>query len=944
MTRRPADSALSNVVSLTTANDTIPPAQVTDLAATNVQSRQLLLRWSAVGDDGMTGLASSYDIRYSTSPITDANFASATPVPQTPLPLVPKSPGQTETLPVTGLTPSTTYYFALKVADDLPNWSVLSNVAQVTMNPPDVTPPAAVTTLAAASNDALSANLTWTATGDDGLVGTATSYEIRYSTSTITDANWAAATLAPNILAPQPSGSVEHFTVIGLQPSTAYFFAIKVKDEEGNTSPISNVATCTTPALADMPVVTTVTIVEKAGVTTNNYPVTLSMVFTAGDVADNVTIRAGGLVLPTQTDVKVRWGDGSVRHALVSFVIPQLQTGQSLTAEVLAGGPNYTSGWVTKDQLLAGDFEAQLSMMVGSTPANVSARLMLQGLSSVEYWIKGGICSEFIIRDFSQRAFGQLGVSYRVRVYPGAGAIRVSTVVDNTWIDARGNITYDFTLSLGRTVPQTVFAKTGFTHWHDARWQKVFWQGTTPPEIETRYNLSYLNKTGAVTNYDTSITVPASALTGEYNSWTGAGHDIMQGAGLTEYFPTTGGRSEIGPYPLWTSLYLCSMDYRLAKETVNYGDLSGTIPMHFRESDSARSFYCHPISIDDRPTIWTSQVDVGYIQQYIAPADRFPAAIGDLTTDGWEVDLAHQPSLAYVPYLITGDLYYLEEMHFWACFDLGASNGSYRGGSQGWLIDQIRGNAWAFRNVVDAAVMTPDTMPEKAYLNAKIANNITRWADMYIPPTLAGQYPSIRYYGAGSYTSDSSIDPAYCSYASGIWQEDYFTWSFIHAYQMGYPTLDMVHWGGRGVTDRFTGWPGYNRFRGAPYAMPVTGWDAGHNAAPYPTWADVNNGFTDKVGPANFGSATGNPNSYEYASRGVIALASNFANDSSVWTWIGTQLAELDAGLGYALGLRAGAVPGWRHQQGRQRGRDRSAVLRGHVRAELRRPGLQSRG
>ena len=893
-------SALSNVVSLTTADDTVAPGQVTDLAAVNVQSRQLLLRWTAVGDDGMSGLASSYDIRYSTGPIDDGNFSSATPVPQTPLPLTPKAAGQTETLLVTSLSPSTTYYFAMKVADDLPNWSVLSNVVQVTMNPPDVTPPAAVTDLAAASSDALSANLTWTATGDDGGIGTAAGYEIRYSTSTITEDNWASATLAPNILAPQAAGQTEHHTVIGLQPSTTYYFALKVKDEEANTSGISNVASCTTPALTNLPLVTTVVIAEKAGATTSNYPITLSMVFAKGDVADNVTVRAGSLVLPTQTDVKVRWPDGSVRHALVSFVIPQLAASQSLTVEILAGGPNYNTGWVTKDQLLASDFEAQMSIVVGSTTFSASARQMLQNLTGVEYWMQGGIATEFIIRDFAANAFNQLNVSYRVRVYPSAGCIRVSTVVDNTWINARGNITYDFNLSLGRSVPQSVFAKTGFTHYHDARWHKVFWQGTTPPQIEIRYNLPYLIATGAVPNYDTSAVVPTSTITSQYNSWNTSAHDIMEGAGLTKYFPTTGGRSEIGPYPLWASLYLASMDYRLAQVTINYGDLSGSIPMHFRESDQARSFYKHPISVDDRPTIWTSQVDVGYIQQYIDPADRFPPAVGDLNTP-WDVDLAHQPSLAYIPYLVTGDLYYLEEMHFWACFDLGASNAGYRCGTQCWLIDQIRGNAWAFRNIIDAASMTPDSMPEKAYLNAKIANNITRWKGMYI----GSNGPTIRTYGAGTYTGDPSIDPNTCSYAAGVWQDDYLTWSFIHAWQMGYPTLEMVRWGGKGVVDRFTDWPGWNRFRAAPYAMPVMGKDAGGNPVHYQTWAEVNNGFTDKVGPSSFGSAVGNPNSYEYAARGVLALVSSLDNGQAQFTWTASQLPAST----YTSDMRWGFVP-----------------------------------
>lgn len=882
-------SAMSNVVTLTTLTpDSTPPAAVTDLSAINVDTRKLTLTWTASGNDGAVGTAYAYDIRMSTNPIDDSSFGAAQAVPQS---LAPKPAGQTETLPVGGLVPGTTYYFAMKVSDNpgaslsgLPNWSGLSNVLRQATLPPDVTPPAAVTDLAAPRGDAFSVDLAWTATGDDGNVGTATRYEIRYSTSPIDDSNWSSASLAFSPPIPQPNGSAETFTVTALQPSTTYYFALKVKDEENNTSGLSNVATFTTAPLPNLPLVTTVTIAEKAGVSSTNYPVTLSMVFAKGDVPSSVIARVGGAGLPTQTDVKVRWPDGSVRHALVSFILPSLAAGSQVSVDLLSGGTNSNTTWMTKDQLLASDFEALMAITVGGVTTNVSARQMLQNTAGPDYWMKGSIASEFIIRDFSTDVAGQLNVSYRVRVYPSLGLFRVSTVVDNTWIDARGNLTYDFALSLGLSNPQVVFAKTNFTQWTDSRWHKVFWQGTTPSSIEVRYNLPYLVKTGALPNYDTSLVVSGAAVTNLYNTWNNSAHDIMDGAGLTKYFPTTGGRSEIGPYPQWASLYICSMDSRMAEVTTNYGDLSGSIPMHFREADPNRSFYCHPVNIDDRPTVWTSQIDVGYIQQYIAPADRFPAAIGDLNTP-WTVDLAHQPSLAYIPYLITGDLYYLEEMHFWACFDLGASNGGYRGGSQGWLIDQLRGNAWAFRNVIDAAAMTPDTMPEKAYLEAKIANNISRWNTMFIVNT---NYPAIRAYGTGSYAGESTIDPATCSFAEGIWQDDYFTWSFIHAFQQGYPTLDMIHWGGKGVIDRFTDWTGWNRYRAAVYAMPIKGKDANGNPADYLTWADVNNGFTDKVGPSSF---SGNPNGYDFAARGVLALVSNLGNGPDAFNWAAGKMA-----------------------------------------------------
>ncbi len=881
-------SNISGLSNLVTADTLIPdvtaPAAVTDLRVVDINNRSLTLAWTTTGDDGTTGTASTYDIRMSTDPIDDANFASAAVVAQG---LAPSPAGQTETFVVTGLTPGTTYHFAMKVADETPNWSALSNVVEQATLPPDVTAPASVTDLTAGGSDAFSATLTWTSSGDDANTGTATLYEVRYSTAMIDEAGWSSANVVLNVPTPQVAGSTETFVVPALQPSMTYYFALKVADEEGNTSGLSNVASFTTAPLPPLPVVTSLTIVEKAGVTTTNYPVTLSMVFRKGDVADNVIARVDGAAFATQTDVKVRWPDGSVRHALVSFILPSLQADSQVTVELLAGGLGCNTTGMTKDQLLASDFEANMAITVAGTTTNVSARQILQNTADPRYWAKGAIVSEFVLRDWNTNVAGQLNVSYRVRVYPTAGYIRVSTVVDNDWVDARGNITYDFTLSLGLSNPQVVFSKTDFTQWHDSRWHKVFWQGLTPPQIEVRYDLPYLASTGAVPNYDSSLVVSATAITNQYNTWNATAHDIMDGGGLTKYFPTTGGRDEIGPYPRFASLYLCSMDYRMAEVTINYGDLSGTCPMHFRESDPARSFYQHPIKVDDRPTIWTTQVDVGYIKdQFIAKQDQFPPAVGDLT-DPWTVELPHQPSLAYIPYLMTGDLYYLEEMQFWACFDLGASNWQYRGGTKCWIVEQIRGNAWAFRNIVDAAAMTPADMPERAYLEEKIANNIERWKTVYIANA---NWPTVRSYSSGGYTGESSIDQTACGGASGIWQDDYLTWSFLHALQQGYPALDLAHWGGKGVIDRFTDWRGWDRFRGAPYAMPVRGKDAEGNPAPYLTWADVHNGFSDKTFHTSFGGDGTNPNSYTAAARGLICLVSNIGNGPAVSGWFREQM------------------------------------------------------
>ncbi|HEY7527941.1 MAG TPA: discoidin domain-containing protein, partial [Candidatus Deferrimicrobiaceae bacterium] len=101
-----------------------------DEAAFNVGP--VSLSWTAPGDDGPTGAASFYDLRYSTSPIPDlAAFALATPVPGLP---APQSAGAHETAEVPAVqVPDDpgTYYFAVRTRDEANNWSGLSNVAVI---------------------------------------------------------------------------------------------------------------------------------------------------------------------------------------------------------------------------------------------------------------------------------------------------------------------------------------------------------------------------------------------------------------------------------------------------------------------------------------------------------------------------------------------------------------------------------------------------------------------------------------------------------------------------------------------------------------------------------------------------------------------------------------------------------------------------------------------
>lgn len=202
------------------------------------------LSWTTPGDDSLSGTASQFDLRYATSPITAANFLSATRWTSMP---APASPGTQQSVVVTGLTPATTYYFAIKTADEVPNWAGISNiVSRTTLAAPDLIRPAPITNLAVTGLTDSTANLAWTATGDDSLTGTVATYDIRYSTSPITLANWNAATQVSGEPTPAPAGTNQTYTVRGLSRQVTYYFAIRSADDAGNPSALSNVPSATT--------------------------------------------------------------------------------------------------------------------------------------------------------------------------------------------------------------------------------------------------------------------------------------------------------------------------------------------------------------------------------------------------------------------------------------------------------------------------------------------------------------------------------------------------------------------------------------------------------------------------------------------------------------------------------------------------------------------------
>jgi hypothetical protein len=211
-----------------------------EILCSSSTASSVTLTWTAPTDaDGISN-ATQYDLRYSTSPITDQNWPSATEAANTP---TPKPSGGEETVAVTGLRPSTNYYFAIKSADAMQNWSPLSSVvSRSTISSGVSTPPEAITSLSAVSTSPTEVALRWTAP-QTGTGGTVSAYIVQYSHDSITTSTLAAAARVISTTQPKEPGQQELMTISGLDTSATYHFVVRSRNSNFVWSGISNSAT-----------------------------------------------------------------------------------------------------------------------------------------------------------------------------------------------------------------------------------------------------------------------------------------------------------------------------------------------------------------------------------------------------------------------------------------------------------------------------------------------------------------------------------------------------------------------------------------------------------------------------------------------------------------------------------------------------------------------------
>ncbi len=157
-------------------------------------------------------------------------------------------------------------------------------------------------------------------------------------------------------------------------------------------------------------VANTMTLKNDDSVVFTNYPVQFGRAFVKGEIpsGNRPQVLINSVPVNTQADIKNYWEDGSVKFAIISFVLSSLNPGQqtTLTFQPISETQYQTSvGSVpisSIDILNNYDFDATMELTVpGLNTHSISARTMLQNGHVPKTWLSGPIVTSAILVDHS---------------------------------------------------------------------------------------------------------------------------------------------------------------------------------------------------------------------------------------------------------------------------------------------------------------------------------------------------------------------------------------------------------------------------------------------------------------------------------------------------------------------------------------------------------------
>ncbi len=447
-------------------------------------------------------------------------------------------------------------------------------------------------------------------------------------------------------------------------------------------------------------------------------------------------------------------GQGGAR----AFTIQTIATGPAASLGYAAAPASGTDISAMLGLTAASRLNANLAGAVGAA----SARAMLaEGLC--RNWTSGPIAQTIMCGDDSAGRAYDIGDGdgfhpFRPRFYatfwPQTNQVFVRAVGENGLTTELEDLAYQLQITGGSAAPATEYsadltgdqATNPKLDWSLSRWSRTFWLangvngGAPSAQVNIDNNLAYLESTRFIPNYDTAID-PSAGFAAYYTAYTSHPHDLYDGnwdGGIwANYGEQTGARQDIGPFTQWNVMWLYGGDWRMRQVALGLDDLGAAVPLNLRESASGRRLsradpagastgLGHTVSITDRKTLLT--YGPGNLTDG-APADN-PVIVGPLDLyQPWSTGAAasHQPDNFFVPYVLTGDPWYLSELNAWAGFTAAMSNNRGPSGDFGGINDQLRGGGWALRNRAETAFIEPDGAPEKAYFTYLVNDALAHW-------------------------------------------------------------------------------------------------------------------------------------------------------------------------------------------------------------------------
>lgn len=278
-------------------------------------------------------------------------------------------------------------------------------------------------------------------------------------------------------------------------------------------------------------------------------------------------------------------------------------------------------------------------------------------------------------------------------------------------------------------------------------------------------------------------------------------YKIMGLAGLTAYQPTTGEREDIGLLTERQALFVCTEGADALAATKAQAEAAGTMPWHMRDEQTGA-----PISFLEYPNAsWYYDSRRGS-PHILAPES--PVTI----------DSAHQPAVAYLPFLLTGDPYFLEELQFQANWNWGCLPYAYRPS-----IPQTRSLAWNLRSLAQAAKVTPVQVPKWLLPQSYWQNFLERYR-VYLEDEFVNSTDpvAVRFRSLTAIVNSRAEPPLEAGTWLDPWQDEFVAAVLAWMLLMGYSNWQTIFdWKFGSTLARTSGTSGWPRSYSTPYRLVV---------------------------------------------------------------------------------------------------------------------------